>query len=469
MLVDTRDMGVKALVGSADYFNHSIQGQVNGTLARRSPGSALKPFIYALGFDQGVLHPQTVLRDVPTSFGPYTPENFDGHFLGPITATDALNRSRNIPAVWVASQLHQPNLYQFLQQAGIGRMASEQHYGLALVLGGGEVTMQELAGMYAMLANRGELRPLRLRASDPQVAGTRILSDEASFMVMDMLRQHLRPDETSGAQPSHLPVYWKTGTSWAFRDAWTAGIFGPYVLVVWVGNFDGTGNPAFVGVDAAAPLFFQIVDGLEAERGQLTEPFRPRPANLKRVQICLASGELPNQWCPQRGWTWFIPGKSPIRVSNVHRPVVIDDASGLPACPPYTGKHTHEEVYEFWSSDLQQVFMQAGIPRRKPPQNPECRNAGAPDGVAPQITSPLRGSVYAMRLKQLGQERIAFNASTDADAHALYWFVNDAYVGRSDPGVALYWQPRTAGSYSVRAIDDHGRVDQRSLQVDLIE
>jgi len=469
MLVDTRDMGVKALVGSADYFNHSIQGQVNGTLARRSPGSALKPFIYALGFDQGVLHPQTVLRDVPTSFGPYTPENFDGHFLGPITATDALNRSRNIPAVWVASQLHQPNLYQFLQQAGIGRMASEQHYGLALVLGGGEVTMQELAGLYAMLANRGELRPLRLRASDPQVAGTRILSDEASFMVMDVLRQHLRPDEISGSQPSHLPVYWKTGTSWAFRDAWTAGVFGPYVLVVWVGNFDGTGNPAFVGVDAAAPLFFQIVDGLEAERGQPTEPFRPRPANLKRVQICLASGDLPNQWCPQRGWTWFIPGKSPIRVSNVHRPVVIDDASGLPACPPYAGKHTHEEVYEFWSSDLQQVFRQAGIPRRKPPQNPECRNAGTPDGVAPQITSPLRGSVYAMRLRQLGQERIAFNAATDADAHALYWFVNDAYVGRSDPGLALYWQPRTAGSYSVRAIDDHGRADQRSLQVDLIE
>ncbi|WP_254074098.1 penicillin-binding protein 1C [Burkholderia sp. S171] len=469
MLVDTRDMGVKALVGSADYFNHSIQGQVNGTLARRSPGSALKPFIYALGFDQGVLHPQTVLRDVPTSFGPYTPENFDGHFLGPITATDALNRSRNIPAVWVASQLHQPNLYQFLQQAGIGRMASEQHYGLALVLGGGEVTMQELAGLYAMLANRGELRPLRLRANDPQVAGTRILSDEASFMVMDVLRQHLRPDEISGAQPSHLPVYWKTGTSWAFRDAWTAGVFGPYVLVVWVGNFDGTGNPAFVGVDAAAPLFFQIVDGLEAERGQPTEPFRPRPANLKRVQICLASGDLPNQWCPQLGWTWFIPGKSPIRVSNVHRPVVIDDASGLPACPPYAGKHTHEEVYEFWSSDLQQVFRQAGIPRRKPPQNPECHNAGTPDGVAPQITSPLRGSVYAMRLKQLGQERIAFNAATDADAHALYWFVNDAYVGRSDPGVALYWQPRTAGSYSVRAIDDHGRADQRSLQVDLIE
>jgi penicillin-binding protein 1C len=469
ILIDTRDMGVKAMVGSANYFDRSIQGQVNGTLAKRSPGSTLKPFIYALGFDQGVLHPQTVLRDVPTSFGPYTPENFDGHFLGPITATDALIRSRNIPAVWVASQLKQPSLYQFLHDAGISRMASEKHYGLALVLGGGEVTMQELGGLYAMLANRGELKPLRLLASDPQVTGTRMLSDEASFMVMDMLRQNPRPDETTGAQPSRLPVYWKTGTSWAFRDAWTAGSFGPYVLVVWIGNFDSTGNPAFVGADAAAPLFFQIIDAIRAERPRLAEPIRHMPANLKRVQICLASGELPNQWCPQKGMTWFIPGKSPIRVSNVHRPVVIDDSTGQPACPPYAGKRTHVEVYEFWPSDLQHVFAQAGIPRRKPPQNLDCKNAGAPDGDPPQITSPLRGSTYAMRLTQLGQERIAFIATTDADAHALYWFVNDAYVGRSSAGESLFWQPQTAGSYNVRVVDDHGRSDQRPLGVSLIE
>ncbi len=469
ILVDTRDMSVKALVGSANYFDRSLQGQVNGTFARRSPGSTLKPFIYALGFDQGVLHPQTVLRDVPTSFGPYTPENFDGRFLGPITATDALNRSRNIPAVWVASQLHAPDLYQFLQSAGIGHMASEEHYGLALVLGGGEVSMQELAGLYAMLANRGELRPLRLRADDPPSAGTRVLSAESSFMVMDMLRQHVRPDESSGAQPEHSNVYWKTGTSWAFRDAWTAGSFGPYVLVVWVGNFDGTGNPAFVGVDAAAPLFFQIVDGVPAERPGLAEPARPWPANLARVEICLASGELPNRWCPQRGMTWFIPGKSPIRVSTVHRPVTIDDATGLPACPPYAGKPVHQEIYEFWSSDLQQVFADAGIPRRKPPQNPACANAGAQEGDAPRILSPLRGSAYAMRLTQGDRKRIAFSATADADTRSLFWFVDNAYVGRSAPGEALFWQPPAAGSYRVRTVDDHGRSDERPLAVTLID
>ncbi len=469
LLVDTRDMGIKAMVGSAGYFDAGIQGQVNGTQAKRSPGSTLKPFIYALGFDQGVLHPQTVLRDVPSSFGPYTPENFDGHFLGPVTATQALVRSRNIPAVWVASQLHQPSLYDFLREAGVSRMASEQHYGLALVLGGGEVTMQELADLYAMLANRGVLQPLRLRADDPPAAGTRLLSEAASFMVMDMLRKNPRPDAAFGAENTRLPVYWKTGTSWAFRDAWTAGSFGPYVLVVWVGNFDGTPNPAFVGVEAAAPLFFQVVDALRAEYPRLQEPVRHMPANLKRVEICLASGELPSQWCPQRGRTWFIPGRSPIRVDNIYRPLVMDDASGVPACPPYTDKRTHVEVFEFWPSDLAQVFAQAGIPRRKPPQNPACRDAGRPDGNAPQITSPLRASTYAMRLHQDQPTPIAFSATADADTHALYWFVDDAYVGQGTPGASLFWQPRSAGRYRVRVVDDHGRSDERLLAVDLVQ
>src|SRR5204862_1166053 len=125
LLVDPRDTSVKAWVGSADYWNEAIDGQVNGVLAKRSPGSALKPFIYGLALDQGILHPQTILRDAPTSFGPFTPENFDGRFFGPISAAEALIRSRNVPAVWVATQLKQPSLYHFLQSAGVSRMQAE--------------------------------------------------------------------------------------------------------------------------------------------------------------------------------------------------------------------------------------------------------------------------------------------------------------------------------------------------------
>ncbi len=469
LLVDTRDLSVKALVGSADYFDPKISGQVNGSTAKRSPGSTLKPFIYALGIDQGLLHERTVLRDVPSAFGPFTPENFDGRFLGPVTATEALIRSRNIPAVYVASRLTNPTLYDFLRAAGVSRMQSEQHYGLALVLGGGEVTPQELATLYAMLGNRGVLRPLRLRADDPIVDGTRLLSPEASFMVMDMLRQNPRPDDAAEGQAQRLPVYWKTGTSWGFRDAWTAGIFGPYVLVVWLGHFDGSGNPALIGVEAAAPLFFRIADAIRAQDPTLAEPPQPPPSHLKQVEVCLASGDLPNSWCRERGRTWFIPGKSPIALSTVHRPVTIDIASGKPACPPYDPKTTRVEVYEYWRSDLAKVFADAGIPRRKPPPLPDCAGTDVGGGEPPHLTSPLRGAVYTLRQAKLGEEKIAFAASVDAGVSDVFWFVDDAFVGRASAGESLFWTAEHAGRHRVRVIDDRGRADERELEIAVVE
>jgi Membrane carboxypeptidase/penicillin-binding protein PbpC len=154
-----------------------------------------------------------MLRDAPTAFGPFTPENFDGRFFGPISAEEALIRSRNIPAVWVATQIRQPNLYQFLQNAGVSRLLPEEHYGLSLVLGGGEITMEELTGLYAMLANQGVLRTLRVDAADIPDAGVQLLSPEASFITLEMLRHNPRPDD-DGSVPlrTRWPVAWKTGT-----------------------------------------------------------------------------------------------------------------------------------------------------------------------------------------------------------------------------------------------------------------
>lgn len=468
LLVDSRDMGVRALVGSADYYNRPIQGQVNGTNAKRSPGSTLKPFIYALGMEQGVLHPMTILKDVPSSFGAYAPENFDRRFLGPVTATDALNFSRNIPAVYVASQLRQPTFYQFLRLAGVANMASENHYGLSLVLGGGEVTAQELAKLYALLANRGELRPLRMLRGEAQTPPVRLLSEEASFITLDMLRQHRRPGDTLAQRSSSLPVYWKTGTSWGFRDAWSVGIFGPYVLVVWEGNFDSRGNNALVGTEAAAPLFFNIVDSVNASDPALQEPKHAWPKRLRRVDICLASGDLPTPWCRQKGKTWFIPGKSPIKVDSVYRPVVLDIHSGEVACPPYDPAETRTEVFEFWPSDLANVFAQAGLPKRAPPLN-RCRDNGiAVGGNPPRITSPLKNTTYTLRQSQQGRDKIAFNAVTDADSKTLYWFVDDIYLGSSASKKAIDWRPVNNGQYRIRAVDDRGRADSRLVTIEWV-
>ncbi len=391
MLIDYRTMEVKAVVGSAGFHNAATSGQVNGTLAKRSPGSTLKPFIYALAMDQGLIHPLSVLKDAPVAFGPFSPENFEGNFIGPITARDALIRSRNVPAVGLAAKLSQPSLYDFLKRAGVSRMAGEKHYGQALALGGGDVTMEELVTMYGVLANRGVLRPLRYHVSSelktfphphpegrggllpsppgrrvgesaargPKAGkealqnrestrfdeGIRLISEEASCMTLDILRGNPRPEGTIAGTRASIPVAWKTGTSWGFRDAWSAGVFGPYVLAVWIGRFDGEGNPAYVGVQAAAPLFFQIVDAIAAEDRGLTEPVFRNPPNLTRVEVCAASGDLPNLHCPMKATTWFVPGKSPIRVSDVHRAVMIDTRSGRVA-PPYQQARVQQVVYE---------------------------------------------------------------------------------------------------------------------------
>jgi penicillin-binding protein 1C len=465
VLVDTRDMGVKAWVGAADYWN-ARDGQVNGVLAKRSPGSALKPFIYALALDQGVLHPRTMLRDAPSAFGPFTPENFDGRFVGPITAGDALIRSRNIPAVWAASQLRQPSLYQFLESAGIRDLKPEAFYGLALALGGGEVTMEELAGLYAMLANGGVLKPLRMtarsdRLSAPESAGVRLLSSEASFITLDMLRHNARPGDT-GLVPvrTRWPVAWKTGTSWGFRDAWTAGVAGPYVLVVWIGNFSGEGNPAFVGVDAAAPLFFRIVDGLNLARPSEDASLPVPPAGVSSVAVCVGSGDLPNADCPHTVNTWYIPGKSPIRVSQLHRAVAIDAVTGVPVCAPYPST-TRFEVFEFWSSDMLTLFREAGMPRRLPPPLPSCALDDRME--PPRIGSPMRNVSYALRSPA---DAIPLEASVAADVQRLFWFDGNALIGSRTPGQGpLAWRPTTAGTRIVRVVDDHGRSADRDVTV----
>jgi penicillin-binding protein 1C len=463
LLVDMRDMSVKAWVGSADYWSDGIDGQVNGVLAKRSPGSTLKPFVYGLALDQGILHPQTILRDAPTSFGPFTPENFDGRFVGPISAEQALVRSRNIPAVWASMQLKQPSLYQFLQSAGVRDLKEEAHYGLALVLGGGEVTMEELAGLYAMLGNDGLLRPLRVNPASRLDEGVRLLSPEASFVTLEMLRRNPRPDE-DGSVPARArwPVAWKTGTSWGFRDAWSAGVVGPYVLVVWIGNFNGQGNPAFVGVDAAAPLFFRIADALNLARPAQALPPSMPPPGVSRVAVCAESGELPNAHCPRTIETWYIPGKSPIRVSQLHRAVAIDPRTGRAACPPYAAD-TRYEVFEFWPSDMLRLFKQAGMSRRAPPPLPACLAADHSD--APRMASPLRNVAYTLR-HSMPHETIALDAHAGGDVQRLFWFDGSALIGtrrvRDGP---LPWRPATSGMHLIRVVDDQGRSVDRDVEV----
>ena len=466
MLVDSRNMEVKALVGSANFFDKTINGQVNGTKAKRSPGSTLKPFIYALALDQGLIHPDTVLKDAPSSFGAYTPENFDNDFMGPIKAKDALTLSRNIPAVYLANQLKNPTLYQFLQQANVSQLKPEKDYGLALVLGGAEVTLEELVSLYATLANQGVWHALHFQADQPLDKGKQLLSPEASFLTLDMLKATPRPNPVNSAANPSIKVAWKTGTSSGYRDAWSVGVFGPYVLAVWIGDFSGKSNPSFVGAQSAAPLFFAIINAISSQQKTLASlNYDLKKLNLTKVKVCDASGLLATRSCPQVISTWFIPGKSPIKSDNIYREVAIDKKTQLRAC--HFDQNTEFKLYEFWPSDLLKLFAQAGVQRQIPPAfNAECSRLHHVDETnPPKIISPQASLIYAARLKQT--TKILFYASVSADTKKVYWFLDNRFIGESAVNQPISWVAKP-GKYRVRVVDDQGRVDTQDLIVEAV-
>ena len=461
LLVDRNTMAVKALVGSADFNRAEILGQVDGTQAQRSPGSTLKPLIYALAIDQGLLHPKTILADVATSFSSFAPENFDGRFRGPISVTEALVRSRNVPAVRVAAKLGADGLYGLLSHAGIRNLASEAHYGLALALGGGEVSPAELAALYAMLGNDGRFRPLRYLQAQKLEPGTPLLSAEAAFITRQMLYTNPRPKAANRA--ATLPVAWKTGTSWGFRDAWSAGIFGQFVLVVWVGNFDGASNPALIGGQTAAPLFFAIANDLDASQRIKLTPDAPENLNVIQLDVCAASGDLPNLECPVRTKTWFIPGVSPIHVSDVHRRVYIDAKSNSPVCPNSgaINPNLRTEVREFWPSEIAQSFSDAGLRLKTAP------NCAAVQAEAPKITAPLNNVSYRLTAAELKAPTLVLRASAAAGVTELYWFANGNYAGASAPGVGLRYAPGSAQEILFSVVDNLGGRAERKIRVAL--
>jgi penicillin-binding protein 1C len=463
MLIDVRNMDVLAQVGSADFFNSEIQGQVDGTRSPRSPGSTLKPFVYALALDQGLMHPLSILVDAPRSFGDYNPENFDRDFLGPVRACDALARSRNLPAVELASQLANPTLYEFLRDAGVALPCSEPLYGLALPLGGAEIKMEDLVRLYAALAHNGELRPLRRKQSDVvPTRGRQLLTPEAAFLTLEMLNVP-RPEIGYVDSSNVRPVFWKTGTSHGFHDAWSIAVFNHYVLAVWIGNFDGKPNPAFIGRSAAAPLLFQIIDALRASWPEPIEPHLPPPnANLKRVEFCAVSGDLPGEHCTQRVEGWFIPGISPIKTCAVHQEVLVDAATGLRVPIDDGTRPLRREVYEFWPSDLLRLFERAGLPRRAPPPFLPGTESdlAARSGNPPKIISPSDGSAILMATSS----EIPLRARTDADVREIYWFADKTFIGKSRAAEMLSWKS-LPGSYQLIALDDHGRAGSCRVSV----
>ncbi|OQX07620.1 MAG: penicillin-binding protein 1C [Desulfobulbaceae bacterium A2] len=458
MVVDTATMEVLAYVGSAGYGNRAIQGFINGLKAPRSPGSALKPFIYAQAIAQGLITPDTRLKDTPQRMGDYQPENFERNFYGPLSATEALVRSRNIPAISLLAQLRQPSFHQFLLQAGVQLPREAADYGMSLAIGGAEISMEDVLRLYAILANDGVVRDLCWLRDDPAASGTRVLLPEAAFLAREMLQGNPRPQRVYGGRQfgRGQPVAWKTGTSSGQKDAWAIGLMGNILVGVWAGNFDGSPNQHLVGRELTGPLLFDILEAIAVER-PLAAP-APPPPNLKRIEICPLSGRPPSPWCPRGHFGWIIPGVSPIKPCTVHRQIRVNPASGRRLCPGDPGGEGR--VAEFWESDEIVLFSQAGLRRDNPPpfEHP-CDDAaeGDADSRHPRIVSPQPGVQYPVRAG--GGSMLEFSAIASGGRHRLFWFVEGRCLGE---GATVFW-PARSGKFEVVVVDDQGQATTTSL------
>lgn len=314
MVVDNASAETLAYVGSAALLDTTRAGHVDMVMAARSPGSTLKPFLYGMALDQGLIHSMSLLIDAPQSFDGYQPSNFMERFQGPVSATQALRLSLNVPAVDLLDRVGVVRFASTLENAGLKlRMADGAVPNLALILGGGATTLEELVGAYLALAREGLAARPRLTPDEP-LQSRYLMSPGAAWIVRRMLERD--PNDNLGTRSfdtaSRVSLAWKTGTSYGFRDSWALAVTPEYTLGVWIGRPDGTPLPGQFGAVTSLPLLIEIADSLPSRR---TRDLAPPPASVTEVPICWPLGrseaDTEPAHCHRRWPAWVLAGTLP--------------------------------------------------------------------------------------------------------------------------------------------------------------
>ncbi len=498
IVVENATHAVRAYVGSANFYDVSARGQVDGLMAVRSPGSTLKPLLYALAFDEPRgLTPASVVLDVPTDFGRgYRPENFDQTWHGALPVQQALALSLNGPAVRVLNErVGVPKFVETLSRAGFQQIRKdEKRLGLSVILGGCGVRATELAGLYCALANGGRWQPLKISSFEFRVSSdssnsklktqnSKLVTPEAAWLTTSILSTLRRPDLPHEAETSrNLPrVAWKTGTSYGRRDAWSVGYNPRYTICVWVGDFTGRGIPTLTGTDNGTPLLFDLFDALDHGAG--TGWFR-RPDTIELRPTCSETGLPPAPTCASVGETWYRPGVSEAEICAHQRLVFTDAAARLSYCsvcrPPLPEGAPGAARAGLWPNpppELAAWRHAQGVPALvSPPHNPACPVlAGAPtdaravvssrpDPRAPRILAPAPYTEISFDPED-PTAQLLLRAAPDPAVRRVYWYLNDAFLRAAAPTERVFCRP-SRGWLKISCADDQGRHTDQWIRVE---
>lgn len=501
VVIDAKTAEIVAMVGSADFHDASIDGQVNMAIEPRQPGSSFKPFTYATAFARGYT-PATMVMDVRTSFPddpnpPYVPENYDRTFHGPMTIRRALACSYNIPAVATMNRVGPLAVVETAQAMGVTSL-NAAHYGLALALGSEGVSPLEMAYAFGVFANGGQLlgtptageyRAPGLRQLDPvailKVTDARgnvlyeytepereqVISPEVAFLITDVLSDNVARTPAFGANSvlklGDRPAAVKTGTTNDYHDAWTVGYTPQYVTAVWVGNANHERMQSAPGSRAAGPIWHNVMAWLH--EGLPVESFT-RPPGIVSVVVDATSGKLPTEYSPSRTQELFIQGNEPTEEDDVHRPFRICRDSGklaTPYCPP---EAVEEHVYEIYPSEADDWVRAQGIPQ--PPRD-HCDIHGPNLAAqlvsitAPRLFGKVRGVVpITGNARPDGFERfwLEFGSGMNPEAWTR---IGGEYGHTVDNGVLEHWDTTGLnGLYTLRLnVVAHGALQQFPVSV----
>lgn len=454
IIIDNKTHKIISYLGSSNFNDTIDGGQVNGAAAVRQPGSTLKPLLYALCFDEGLLTPKSVLTDVAVNYEGYAPENYDEKFNGYVTVEYALEHSLNIPAVKSLKLLGHEKLIQKLSSCNFKQIQKDQRkLGLSMILGGCGTSLEELTGLFSSFANNGIYISPSFVQTDTIFRKTTVISPAANYMVNEILSKVNRPDfPLNWTATERMPkIAWKTGTSYGRRDAWSIGYNKNYTVGVWVGNFSGVGVADLSGANIATPLLFKIFNTIDYDSDE--EWFtQPKDADIR--QVCSETGLLPASHCTNLATDYFIPLISSTKTCDNRQEILIspdEKISYCKSCAPETGYK--KKWFKVTEPDMQAWMEENRIVFEKiPPHNPDCELIFK--GNAPVINSPVNGTEYLISKKN--KEPLQLVCKTANDVSKVYWYINNKFYKSCNAGEKQFFIPEE-GPVKISCTDDKGR------------
>jgi len=432
LITETKTGKIRGYLGSLDYYDSLSKGMIDGVRAHRSTGSIMKPFLYALAMERGPYTPESLIEDVPTWFKGFSPQNADKSFSGIVPFKEALVRSLNVPAVKILADYGVEDFHFWLKNAGLnGLSRSPESYGLSLILGGGETSLQELVPLYSMLINEGKRTELKWLEDSTAEKNEQLLQSITAYHIKEILTSVKRPDfEQYHLQfNNHIPVAWKTGTSYGSRDAWAIGVNEQWTIGVWVGNFAGGSVANLSGSATAAPLLFSLFNNLSDNKKRMWSEL-PRDADFEEVEICTLSGYKAKDFCPHKKYILLPVNRMQSRTCQFHKEIIISKSTGFEVCSLcWNAEDTLHIIEEHYSPSVRNELRKTGRePKAETLHNPSC--LAKKEGIQFSIVYPENGARLFLpssdALSEMGFIAIAAHKQRDAE---LQWFLDGNFLG----------------------------------------